>query len=354
MEGHKIWVKRLQNVLSQHIFRGFKKSYTDIYSITGGKNLERSVRLTMEGIKGISQKVLDEDFLVLERSVSREKLDNIIRNAYKAYSISSLTLAGEPVKNIKLSPTIDTGVKFVHNVYINTARKIWIDPSLLIEDKNTQLIQVIDDCIEQTIIEGLDDITNATLTEAASSRRSINTEHIGGLLESDDEDDDDEGQVNEMPASLYHTETLTLNGTREAPSNRTLGDSSMFIPCDENHPEAVHEKEVVTTGLTVYSADTIEPEDLDISCTPIILESEQDALSKRLHALSTRSEKSVHRRSDKVTSNTETCTLASMTSDRRSHKVKNSESRSSRRSNNTNLSHVKTASRNVKGGNSNS
>ena len=244
MESHKIWIANLQDALMNHICQGFLKTYAEIVRLCGGHKLKISIQTVMEGIPHLSSHKIMSDYKVFLESVPQEKLNHLIRNCYLSYAKSALESTGitKTVSPHKLTGPI--GSNFIHEVYINVARYIWMRPDVLI-DRNTMILkQFVKDGIEQAVRNGVDLKILSTDSESTQPVTSVKPPSIKEQLniingrktildESSDEDEDDEdtksvsilGRANNilsLPSEPICNAEMTIDNDDLAPDNRTI------------------------------------------------------------------------------------------------------------------------------------
>ncbi len=151
------WLNKLNDVLIQHIFNGFKNLYQEMNKQaerirkTNGKGKTLLLfQLSLERIRNLPQYMIDQDYEVLKLrlnklNITETAFNDIIKKSYLDY-INKIVPA---LKGKQME--IPNGPKFVHMVYINAARAFWIKP-ILFYDKLTSV------AIQQNHLQILDEI----------------------------------------------------------------------------------------------------------------------------------------------------------------------------------------------------
>lgn len=161
MDNHKIWVSDLQDMLSNHIYTGLKKTFQEIKEMTRGHRLAIATQVAMEGIPTVGDIRIQQDYNIFVNSLkginkTEQEYDSVLRSAYQSYALSALRGAGLQCDELNMN-FIDgpMGKEFVHNIYINAAREIWRNPLLLINDDSVQLNRIIREAIEKSVRDGV-------------------------------------------------------------------------------------------------------------------------------------------------------------------------------------------------------
>ncbi len=161
MESHKIWMANLQDMLLNHVCQGFLKTYAEIVRLCGGYKVKFSIQTAMEGISHLSAHKINSDYRVLLESLSKigvteKNLSDLITNSYTSYALTALRSAG--IKCDSLDSSLLTGPyggAFIHEVYINVARSIWMRPDVLIDQNVPQLKIFVREGVEQAVRSGV-------------------------------------------------------------------------------------------------------------------------------------------------------------------------------------------------------
>jgi hypothetical protein len=288
MESHKIWIANLQDMLLNHVCQGFLKTHAEIVRLCGGYKLKVSIQTAMEGIAHLSAHKINSDYRVLIESLSNigiteKNLNDLILNSYSSYALTAIRAAG--IKCERLDPTLLNGPyngPFIHEVYINVARNLWMRPDVLIDQNIPQLKQFVKDGVEQSVRNGvnLNFIVSALngIDQASASPSTLKTKQtirermnmINGSKTLLDDSDDDEIMVTPnskpptnvsqraIPAFDHPECELTIDNDDLAPDNMTI----TFDPSEDE--EAV---ESVVTDETGVTEETGETEETDVTET---------------------------------------------------------------------------------------
>lgn len=163
------WLDKLKDMLKSHIFTGLQGTYQTVNRMTRGVNTLKGFQMALSGIEDVQQKKLTEDYDALMMTLKKNNYDEdvlqqAIKNAYYSYARSALQGAGLNCDGMDLSVIhVPTGQEFVHSVYINAAREIWMQPHLFchkypavtqLENQRKTLI-IIEDAVESTVRNGI-------------------------------------------------------------------------------------------------------------------------------------------------------------------------------------------------------
>lgn len=163
------WLDKLKDMLKSHIFTGLQGTYLTVNRMTHGVNTLKGFQMALSGIEDVQQKKLTEDYDALMITLKKNNydesvLEQAIKNAHYSYARSALQGAGLNCDGMDLSIiNVPTGREFVHMVYINAAREIWMQPHLFchkypavtqLENQRKTLI-IIEGAIESTVRNGI-------------------------------------------------------------------------------------------------------------------------------------------------------------------------------------------------------
>ena len=180
---------KLKDMLKKHIYNGLSETYRTVNQMTGGQRTLMAFQVALDGIRDLSKSKLDTDYRVLLTVLNRNNftenlLELTIRSAFYEYARRALQNAGLNCKNLNLN-LIDVlkGAEFVHSVYINAAREIWMQPHLFsheyapniqLENQRKTLI-IIEQSIEKSVRDGVDlnKIITAYQTGTVVERRKV-------------------------------------------------------------------------------------------------------------------------------------------------------------------------------------
>ena len=180
---------KLKDMLKKHIYNGLSETYRTVYQMTGGQRTLMAFQVALDGIRDLSKSKLDTDYRVLLTVLNRNNfteylLELTIKSAFYEYARRALQNAGLNCKNLNLD-LIDVlkGPEFVHSVYVNAAREIWMQPHLFsheypphvqLENQRKTLI-IIDQSVEKSVRDGVDlnKIITAYQTGTVIQRRKV-------------------------------------------------------------------------------------------------------------------------------------------------------------------------------------
>jgi hypothetical protein len=180
MESHRIWIANLQDMLMNHVCQGLLKTYSEILRLCGGHKIKYSIQTAMEGISHLTSHKINADYRILLESLSKigyteKNLNDLLMNSYSSYALSALKSAGIACE--KLDPNLLTGPKssaFIHEIYINVARNLWMRPDVLVDQNVPQLKLFVKEAVEQAVRSGvnLNSITAALAESKANLKES--------------------------------------------------------------------------------------------------------------------------------------------------------------------------------------
>jgi hypothetical protein len=315
MESHRIWIANLQDMLMTHVCQGLLKTYSEILRLCGGHKIKYSIQTAMEGIAHLNSHKINADYRILLESLAKmgyveSNLNDLLLNAYSSYALSALKSAGIPCE--KLDPELLTGPKgssFIHEIYINIARNLWMRPDVLVDNNVPQLKVYFKEAVEQAVRSGVNlNALIAALKAPADSKSTLNTSEdvikvgkptikeklsmLNGsktLLDDETSSDDEEdlisikketkrpsGDEDSMPSFVDDpgSELMTIDDEELAPDNITItfdGDSYISDALPTNTKYELTLDDSADAG-TVAPAPSIsqrdKEEDLIIDLTP--------------------------------------------------------------------------------------
>jgi len=190
------YIEQLKCIIAPLIFQGFNSIYSDSVKITNGKNTLYKFQELLKEIPKWNQTILQEESKRIKRKCPY--IMDIVTAIFvsNVKILASIRLKGNN-ENIKVKiPTSDI---FIHSIYIESAQKIFYNPFLfyhkhgnnhiLIENNKKQTIEIIRNCVDETIREMLpfDEILQEYLVNALNE----NTENADSGSDSDSVSDSD-------------------------------------------------------------------------------------------------------------------------------------------------------------------
>jgi len=164
------WMDKLKDMLKTHIFNGLSETYRTVNGMTGGKRTLMAFQVALDGIRDLSRSKLDMDYKVLLQTLNRNNydansLEQTIKSSYYEYAKKALQSAGLNCDQLNLDLIdVPNGMDFVHAVYINAAREIWMQPHLFSHEypavtqleNQRKVLAIVDGSIEKSVRDGVD------------------------------------------------------------------------------------------------------------------------------------------------------------------------------------------------------
>ena len=185
------WCSRLLNIFTPCVIYGFNTILDESYKLCIENDEYNKYLITFQNFlsrvpKWNNNIIEDEKKRIIEAS-SCKYIEDLITCVHIIH-LKALTYmrVGEKQKKIDLDiPSLD---KFVHNVYINSARKLYTNvylfekniPSLEIQKNNREIELIIKECIMNTIHDSIpvEDILNKYLSETIEDKFDITEEVV--------------------------------------------------------------------------------------------------------------------------------------------------------------------------------
>ena len=185
------WCSRLLNIFTPCVIYGFNTILDESYKLCIENDEYNKYLITFQNFlsrvpKWNNNIIEDEKKRIIEAS-SCKYIEDLITCVHIIH-LKAITYmrVGEKQKKIDLDiPSLD---KFVHNVYINSARKLYTNvylfekniPSLEIQKNNREIELIIKECIMNTIHDSIpvEDILNKYLSETIEDKYDITEEVV--------------------------------------------------------------------------------------------------------------------------------------------------------------------------------
>jgi hypothetical protein len=245
------WIDKLKDMLKIHIFNGLEETYYGVNRLTNGQNTLKGFQIALNGIENVQPKKLQDDYEALMKTLTKNNydentLEQAIKNAYYSYAKNALQNAGLNCDSMNLNLIqVPTGMEFVHAVYINTAREIWMQPHLFshkypanirLENQRNTLI-IIDGAIEFTVRDGVDlnKIITAYQTgvfprmpvrkvrEPTLKEKFHTLNHNKTLLDDETEVNDEDDLVIQAVHSINSPKSYSVHNNQPPPTPSTMG-----------------------------------------------------------------------------------------------------------------------------------
>jgi hypothetical protein len=164
------WMDKLKDVLKTHIFNGLSETYRTVNGMTGGKRTLMAFQVALDGIRDLSRSKLDMDYKVLLQTLNRNNydahgLEQIIKSSFYEYAKKALQSAGLNCDQLNLDLIdVPNGMDFIHSIYINAAREVWMQPHLFSHEypaatqleNQRKVLAIVDGSIEKSVRDGVD------------------------------------------------------------------------------------------------------------------------------------------------------------------------------------------------------
>lgn len=166
IESKNEWAARLTNILTPCIIEGINSIFTEAYSICIENEEDTKYLMTFQNllnnVPNWSSQVIETEKTRIETSSGCNYLEDLITCVH-IIQLKSLTSARVGLKQRKIDIDIPNINIFLHKVYINVARKIYVNvylfekdiPPLNIQKNNRELEIIIKECILNTIRDNI-------------------------------------------------------------------------------------------------------------------------------------------------------------------------------------------------------
>ena len=157
---------RLMNILTPCIIEGFKSIYNEAYDLAISTDSEDKYLMTYQNllinIPRWSEEIVDKEVKRISESSACNYISDLLTCVHITH-LKSLTCIRPGLKQKKINIDIPNINSFIHKVYINIARKLYINiylfekdiPPLIIQKNNRELEIIIKECIMNTIRDNI-------------------------------------------------------------------------------------------------------------------------------------------------------------------------------------------------------
>tara|TARA_B100001093_G_scaffold492724_1_gene534130 strand:- start:2889 stop:3938 length:1050 start_codon:yes stop_codon:yes gene_type:complete len=166
IESKNEWCARLTNILTPCIVEGIKSIFNESYKMCIENDEESKYLMTFQNllnnIPKWSSQIVDDEKLRIENTSACNYLEDLITCVHISH-LKSLTSSRVGTKQKKINIDVPNLNSFIHKIYINVARKIYVNVYLFekdimplqIQKNNRELEIIIKECILNTIRENI-------------------------------------------------------------------------------------------------------------------------------------------------------------------------------------------------------
>ena len=157
---------RLINILSPCIIEGFKSIYNEAYDLAVSTDSEEKYLMTYQNllinIPRWSEEIVDKEVKRISESSGCNYISDLLTCVHITH-LKALTCIRPGLKQKKINIDIPNINSFIHKVYINIARKLYVNiylfekdiPPLNVQKNNRELELIIKECITNTIRDNI-------------------------------------------------------------------------------------------------------------------------------------------------------------------------------------------------------
>jgi hypothetical protein len=166
IESKNEWCARLTNILTPCIIEGIKSVFSEAHKICQENDEDAKYLMTFQNflnnIPKWSSEIVETEKQRIITSSACNYLDDLL-SCVHITQLKSLTCTRVGLKQKKINIDIPNLNGFIHKVYINTARKVYVNVylfekdimPLLIQKNNRELELIVKECILNTIRESI-------------------------------------------------------------------------------------------------------------------------------------------------------------------------------------------------------
>lgn len=286
------WCARLTNILTPCIIDGTKSIFDEAYNLCIENDEEEKYLMTFQNLlnnipKWSSQTVSQEKDRIIASSCCNY-LDDLLTCVHIT-QLKSLTSSRVGIKQKKVNISIPNIDSFIHKVYINVARKVYVNVYLFerdimplqIQKNNRELELIVKECILNSIRENIPveellktylDETQETEVEVEETREQVLDEEAIKRLEKEAKEKELESIKKEVRDKIKKESKENLS-TALKEANRSLNEATKSR--DTTAPLATVESVSESEG-TDYTTD----EESNHSSDKLVIEDKQFGSSK--------------------------------------------------------------------------
>ena len=264
------WIDNLNDVLVSHIYSGLTNLYNNVLTRTirnGRDKILLAFQLSLERIPVLPQTKIREDYSNLVSKMHNNGKDvqwlhTLIEKSILFYAKDTLKTEGMENNTITLKQlNADTSSeRFIHRVYINSARFFWMHPnlfyhkydSIIKQENQSTVLSEIKSAILKTIRESID--LNNIFSKENYEKPKMNNISVNdqfdvqkSLLDSNSEDEE------EIDSSLTRMNLSRFSNTLQSPmiySNTSVSNNIPVFDISKPHTVEVITNEELDPSLT--------------------------------------------------------------------------------------------------------
>lgn len=264
IESRNEWSVRLLNILTPLVISGFNSIWKDAYTTAAKHNESSKYLMTFQNylsqIPKWSTAIVQAE---VERIVDKSGCNYLedLLSCVHIIQLKTLSCVRVGQRQKKVEIEIPSLASFIHNVYINCARKIYTNvylfetdiPSLQVQKNNRELEMIIRESIMNTVRESVptEKILRAYMDETVEEDVETKEEIVQAPC-----DDNTEGESNEDSKPLDKP-TVATGEAKEDEASSISNTSESANVNEESKTDTVMKADELATSLTV---DTDDPE----------------------------------------------------------------------------------------------
>lgn len=265
IESRNEWSVRLLNILTPLVISGFNSIWKDAYTTAAKHNESSKYLMTFQNylsqIPKWSTAIVQAE---VERIVDKSGCNYLedLLSCVHIIQLKTLSCVRVGQRQKKVEIEIPSLASFIHNVYINCARKIYTNvylfetdiPSLQVQKNNRELEMIIRESIMNTVRESVptEKILRAYMDETVEEDVETKEEIVQAPC-----DDNTEGESNEDSKPLDKPTVATGEAKKEDEASSISNTSESANVNEESKTDTVMKADELATSLTV---DTDDPE----------------------------------------------------------------------------------------------
>lgn len=265
IESRNEWSVRLLNILTPLVISGFNSIWKDAYTTAAKHNESSKYLMTFQNylsqIPKWSTAIVQAE---VERIVEKSGCNYLedLLSCVHIIQLKTLSCVRVGQRQKKVEIEIPSLASFIHNVYINCARKIYTNvylfetdiPSLQVQKNNRELEMIIRESIMNTVRESVptEKILRAYMDETVEEDVETKEEIVQAPC-----DDNTEGESNEDSKPLDKPTVATGEAKKEDEASSISNTSESANVNEESKTDTVMKADELATSLTV---DTDDPE----------------------------------------------------------------------------------------------
>ena len=293
IESKNEWCARLMNILTPLVISGFNSIWKDAFQIATKNGEKGKYLMTFQNylsqVPKWSQTIVQAE---CERIITKSGC-NYLQDLLTCVHIIQLKAlscvrVGQSQRKVDIDiPSLET---FIHNIYINCARKVYTNaylfetdiPSLQIQKNNRELELIIRECIVNTVRDSVP--TEKILRAYMDEGEEVDVETKEEVLNVDDGEANDEESNNAENNDQAGDDTAQQGGASEEPTKKeetssaiTAAELASAIHVDTSGTETGTTAELVSEKATPKTASENSAEQTSTtSSTTVIKKDDED------------------------------------------------------------------------------